>query len=115
LDAEPRNAGRATEQISRLGLSDIEVRCPDAGITSAYAGAVPVDLVLLCGIFGNVTDEDVRRTIAAASQFCKTGARVIWTRHRRDPDLTPQIRDWFNEHDFAEEDFVAPDAAAVRR
>lgn len=111
LEAEPTIAGRATEQISRLGLSNVEVRCTDAGISTAYAGAVPADLVLLCGIFGNVTDEDVRRTIAAASQLCNTGARVIWTRHRRDPDLTPQIRDWFSEHDFAEADFVAPEHA----
>jgi hypothetical protein len=111
LEADPRNASRAAEQISRLALSNIEVRCTDAGITTAYAGAVPADLVLLCGIFGNITDEDVHRTIAAASQFCNTGARVIWTRHRQDPDLTPQIRDWFRERDFAEEDFVAPEHA----
>ena len=111
LEADLRNVNRATEQIHRLGLSNIEVRCTDAGITTAYAGAVPADLVLLCGIFGNVHDDDVHRTIAAAPRFCNTGARVIWTRHRRDPDLTPRIRDWFSEHDFAEEHFVAPEHA----
>jgi hypothetical protein len=111
LEADPRNASRATDEISRLGLSRIEVRCTDAGITTAYADAVPADLVLLCGIFGNVPDEDIHRTIAAATQFCSAGARVIWTRHRRVPDLTPQIRDWFGEHQFREEDFVAPDHA----
>jgi hypothetical protein len=111
LEADPSIADRATEQVSRLGLSNIEVRCTDAGISTAYAGAVPADLVLLCGIFGNVSDEDVRRTIAAASQLCNAGARVIWTRHRRDPDLTPQIRDWFSEHDFAEASFAAPEHA----
>lgn len=111
LEADPRNTSRATELVSRLGLSDIEVRCTDAGVSTAYAGAVPADLVLLCGIFGNVTEADVYRTIAAASQFCNTGAHVIWTRHRRDPDLTPQIRDWFREHGFAEQDFVAPEHA----
>lgn len=36
---------------------------------------------------------------------------MIWTRHRQDPDLTPQIRDWFSEHGFVERDFVAPEHA----
>ncbi|WP_246456066.1 SAM-dependent methyltransferase [Nocardioides mesophilus] len=108
LEADPGIARRAAETVHALGPADIEVRCTDAGITTAYAGAVPADLVLLCGIFGNVADEDVQRTVAAAAQLCKTGARVIWTRHRRAPDLTPQIRAWFVEHHFAEEHFVAP-------
>lgn len=77
LEADPRNASRATEQISRLDLSNIEVRCTDAGVTTAYAGAVPADLVLLCGVFGNVTDADVHRTIAAASQFCNNGITAL--------------------------------------
>lgn len=108
LESDPRNARRATEQINRLGLATIEVRCADAGVTSAYSGAVPADLVLLCGIFGNVADDDVRRTIAVVPQLCNAGARVIWTRHRRDPDLTPTIRDWFSEQGCVEEHFVAP-------
>jgi hypothetical protein len=27
--------------------------------------------------------------------LCESGATVIWTRHRRPPDLTPQVRQWF--------------------
>lgn len=108
LEADPRNVARATEHASRLGLAGVEVRCVDAGVADAYDGAVPADLVLLCGIFGNVPDEDVRRTVAAARGLCRPGARVIWTRHRRAPDLTPRVRDWFAEHGFALEHFVAP-------
>jgi len=111
LEADLRNANRAREHISRLGLSKVEVRCVDAGIGSSYAGSVPADLVLLCGIFGNIDDADVQRTIAAAPQFCKSGALVIWTRHRKPPDLTPRIREWFADFGFGEEDFVAPDHA----
>lgn len=70
----------------------VEVRQGDAAQSDAYVGAVPADLVLLCGIFGNVSDADVRRTIEAAPQLCAPRAEVIWTRHRRDPDLTPSIR-----------------------
>ncbi len=111
VEADPGIAGRATDHADRLGLADIEVRCTDAGTSSAYVGAAPADLVLLCGIFGNITDDDVHRTIAATPQLCNHDALVIWTRHRRDPDLTPHIRRWFSEHDFDEVCFDAPDHA----
>src|SRR2546425_5922070 len=47
-------------------------------------------------------DEDVRRTVAHLPQLCARGATVIWTRHRRPPDLTPPIREWFAAAGFAE-------------
>jgi hypothetical protein len=37
------------------------VRHVDAPQTDAYLGAVPADLVLLCGIFGDLTDSDVQQ------------------------------------------------------
>ena len=111
LEADTRNAERARTHVSRLGLSGIDVRCTDAGTSSAYVGAVPADLVLLCGVFGNIPDNDVHRTIATLPQFCKPGALVIWTRHRRAPDLTPRIRGWFAECEFEEDDFTAPEHA----
>ena len=82
------------------GLDDVEVVEADAGTTDAYAGAVPADLVLLCGIFGNVSDADIEATVWAAPSLCADRATVIWTRHRRPPDLTPTIRRWFVEAGF---------------
>ena len=76
--------------------------------TEAFAPAVPVDLLLLCGVFGNVTDEDLRTTVANASRLCAPGATVIWTRHRRAPDLTPTIREWWSRAGFEEVSFVSP-------
>ena len=67
--------------------------------------------MLLCGIFGNVSDDDVHRTVRAAPQLCAPGATVVWTRHHRPPDLTPRIRGWFAGAGFAERSFVAPDDA----
>jgi len=61
---------------------------------------VPAELVLLCGIFGNVSDADIKRTVEAMPQFCRTGGTVIWTRHREDPDLVPTICDWFEARGF---------------
>jgi hypothetical protein len=37
--------------------------------------------------------------------LCAPGALVLWTRHRRPPDLTPAIRSWFGEAGFCEEAF----------
>jgi hypothetical protein len=70
---------------------------------------VPADLVLICGVFGNISDDDVRRTVASLPMLCAAGATVVWTRHRNPPDLTPLIREWLAEGGFAEAEFVAPD------
>lgn len=86
----------------------IDVRRADAAQSDVYREAVPADLVLLCGIFGNVSDADVRATVEASPQLCAPGAEVVWTRHRNDPDLTPSIRGWFADAGFEEVAFVAP-------
>ncbi|MEV8375057.1 SAM-dependent methyltransferase [Kribbella sp. NPDC056861] len=102
-------AARAWEAAEALP-AHIEVRQADAAQSEVYTDAVPADLVLLCGIFGNVSDADVRKTIEAAPQLCAAGAEVVWTRHRDEPDLTPAIRAWFAEAGFEEVAFVAPEA-----
>ncbi len=85
----------------------VEVLEGDAGMTDACAGAVPADLLLLCGIFGNVADDDVRRTAHAVPQLCAAGATVVWTRSTHAPDLTPRVRAWFAEAGVVETSFVA--------
>ena len=64
----------------------------DASLARHFAAAVPADLVLVCGVFGNISADDIAATVAALPSFCAPGASVIWTRHRRPPDLTPAIR-----------------------
>ena len=73
-----------------------------------YTDAVPAELLLVCGVFGNVSDRDVHRTIEALPQLCANDATVVWTRHRRHPDLTPRIRQWFAAVGFAEHAFDSP-------
>jgi len=109
LEYDARNVARAREAIGRAGLREVTVTCVDAGTTDAYVGAVPADLVLLCGVFGNVSDDDVHRTVRALPQLCAPGALVVWTRHRGAPDLTPQIRTWLEDQGFDEVGFTAPD------
>jgi hypothetical protein len=88
----------------------IEVIRADGGSTDPYVGAVPADLVLVCGVFGNVSNTDVERTVRAMPMLCALGATVIWTRHRRPPDLTLDIRRWFLAAGFTLVAFDAPEA-----
>lgn len=107
-------AEKARRTAREAFLTGIEVVVADAGISSAYVGAVPADLVLICGVFGNVVDADVERTIRAIPMLCAEGATVIWTRHRRPPDLTTAIRQWFGEAGFVEVAFqTVPDSVAT--
>jgi len=109
VEADPRNAALARQGAARAGLPGVEVRQADAARVANYADALPAHVLLLCGIFGNVSDEDIERTAAAAPAMCAPGATVIWTRHRRAPDLTPRVRGWFRASGFDEVAFDAPD------
>jgi hypothetical protein len=106
LDAELAND--AALLACERGLDDVEVVIADASRTDAYVGAVPADIVLVCGVFGNVSMEDIGVTIATLPSLCAPHAHVIWTRHRRPPDWTPAIRAMFRDSGFREVDFVAP-------
>ena len=100
LDAQnvllARGAARA------IGLDAVEVIAGDASLTDAYGGAVPADVVLLCGVFGNISVADVGNTIEQLGQLCAAEATVIWTRHRHPPDLVPYIRETFEQAGFEE-------------
>lgn len=109
IEADIRNVAAARKAVAVAGLSTITVTCADAGDFAAYRAAVPADLVLLAGVLGNISDQDVAATIAAMPRLCAQGATVIWTRTRRAPDLTPAVRRWFAEAGFAEQAFHAPE------
>jgi hypothetical protein len=105
VELDPENAGKARESAP----PGVEVSTGDAGFSSAYADIVPVHLALVCGVFGNISDDDLHRTIAELPRLCASGATVIWTRHRDAPDLTPTIRSWFTDHGFSEVAFDTED------
>jgi hypothetical protein len=113
VDLDPLNARLAADRAAAESLAGVEVREADAGVTASYADAIPADVLLLCGIFGNVSDEDIRRTVGAAPALCAPGGTVIWTRHRRPPDLTLEVREWFAAAGFAEVAFEAPETGST--
>ncbi|MFJ8468139.1 methyltransferase [Streptomyces swartbergensis] len=103
VELDPSNVELAAEAARAAGLRDVEAVAADAALLDHCDGMAPADLVLVCGVFGNIEDPDIERTIDACRQLCKTGGRVIWTRHRKDPDRVPSICEWFEERGFERE------------
>ena len=108
LEYDERNVAAAQAAVDSAALRNVTVVRANAGERAAYVGAVPADLVLMAGVFGNISDVDVRATISALPELCAAGAAVIWTRTRRAPDLTPAVRRWLAVTGFAEYAFHAP-------
>jgi hypothetical protein len=110
VELDARNTAVAEETSRAAGLDQVEVVTGDAALTDHYRGMVPADIVLACGLFGNIIDEDIERTIDSCSQLCATGGTVIWTRGRSAPDRVPLICDWFSERGFDLQWLSEPDA-----
>jgi hypothetical protein len=103
VEVHPAIAERAREAAAAAGLgASVEVRTADAGETAAWADAVPAELVLLVGIMGNITDEDLARTIASAPALCAPGATLVWTRGRAIGDRNDVVRARLAAAGFAE-------------
>ena len=100
VELDPRIAAAARQLAADAGLTQVNVVAGDAAQTDVYAGLVPANLVLACGVFGNITNEDVARTIRCCAGLCATGGTVVWTRGRFEPDMVPQICEWFAAEDF---------------
>ncbi len=108
VDLDARNTSCIREQAHSLGLSGVNAVTADASLISYYRSIAPAHLVLLCGLFGNIADEDIQNTISACSQLCRTDGAVVWTRNRRVPDKVPLISKWFEAHNF-ERDWLSED------
>jgi hypothetical protein len=98
VELDERNVDFARRSASEANLDKVDIVCGDAGMTDSYAGAVPAHVVLACGIFGNVSDDSIAKTVAALPVLCEAGAVVI-----------PSIRRWFDEAGFEELAFDAPE------
>jgi hypothetical protein len=102
VELDAHNVELAQAAAVAAGLDAVEVVAGDASLTDAYVGAVPADVVLLCGVFGNISEPDIVNTIEQLGQLCAPNATVIWTRHGRPPDLVPAIRETFKRCGFDE-------------
>ncbi len=102
VELDQRNVAEARRAVDEADLPGVEVLQGDASNTSSFARGVPADLLLVCGVYGNVSDTDVATTVAHLPELCAPGATTIWTRHRAEPDLTPAIRQWYVDAGFEE-------------
>lgn len=107
VEADPRNAAAAQAAIAQSGLDGLRVEPGDAGQSAAYQAAEPADLLLACGVFGNITDSDIRRTIGFLAALCAPGAQVLWTRKPRPPGILATIEGWFAEAGFRPHALIA--------
>ena len=133
LARRPRDAVRVSARLVELdaglvdearrtaaghGLERVDVRRGDAGRTGSYVGAVPADLAMWCGVFGNLPDADVRRTIATTKELAAPAATVLWTRGRptsgHGDEPVQLVRSWFAAEGFEEVHLDAPYDATYR-
>lgn len=91
VELDAHNAAIARRAALAAGLHRVEVVTGDAALTRHYHAMVPAHLVLACGVFGNISNGDIERTLASFPQLCAHGAALIWTRHRHQPDQVPWI------------------------
>ena len=99
-----------------------EVRTGDAADPATYADRLPVHVLMLVGVLGNVSDADAQRTVAAAAAMLVAGGTVIWSRSNRfrsEPthgydDPAEWVRDLFEAAGFETVDYLRPDEEAWR-
>lgn len=101
---------RAADSAKRAGLPRLEVRRADAGDIASFSDVLPVDVLLLCGIFGNIERNAVSNIVERIPSVVSEGGFVIWTRggHDGDDDPRPHIRRCFTEAGMAEMSFNGP-------
>jgi Putative methyltransferase len=110
VESDGRNVEEARRRAAEAGLGQgVTVLEGDASWTDAYRDAVPANVIICCGVFGNISLSDIESTIKALPGLSAPAAVVIWTRHRRRPDVTTLIRRWMEEAGFLELGFDAPE------
>ncbi len=110
VEKDPRLAQGAQDTADVRGVA-ATVRSEDAGITSPYESVAPADVLLACGVFGNISPSDTRRTIAALPSLLAPGGTVVWT--RAGPEAA-SLRDVFTANGFTEAGWTAPADARFR-
>lgn len=77
VELDAHNAALARQATLAAGLHQIDIVTGDAAVTRHYHGMVPTHIVLSCGVFGNITNQDIQHTLAHYPQLCTHGATLI--------------------------------------
>ena len=82
VELDVRNVAAARQRVADASLSGVAVVQGDAGVTGvtgAYVGMAPADIVLVCGVFGSLTAEDIDTTISLPPTLLSPSGQVIWS------------------------------------
>jgi hypothetical protein len=105
VEWDQRLVGRAVVAAEEAELVGVTIRYADAGYPASFADFLPVDVLMLCGIFGNIEHSAVRTVIQDVRPYLRDDGTVIWTRGGSIPDRRPEVRKWFSDNGFAERSF----------
>jgi len=79
VEFDPEIAEGARSRARRAGLSSLEVIVGDAGLADSYQGSVPADVLVVCGVFDNLTLDDITRTIHHDARSRESGRLEPWS------------------------------------
>ena len=106
VELDDELASRAVNAAKVAGLERVVVRRGDAGDPASFSDVIPVDVLMLCGIFGNIEHAVVAEIARAAPAMVLQGGYVIWTRGGGAPvDRRPEVRRWFIDAGLPEVSF----------
>jgi hypothetical protein len=116
IELDPILAERARDAASVVRGARVAVHQNDAGEPTTYLDLARADLLLVCGVFGNISSSDVRTVIDLLPRLLNDSGIVIWTRghHGGEPDPSLAIRQLMQDTGFAELAFTAPNDAQFR-
>jgi hypothetical protein len=119
VERDERNVARARQAAAHSGLDGLEVVAGDASNSSWYANAVPCDLILACGMLGNIDPSGLPALIDEFSRLSAAGAAVIWTYNRLDPQKVRALREMFAAGGYEElayeESSLGPEVVGLSR
>jgi hypothetical protein len=121
VELDPGLAEAARVAAARAGVA-VDVRTADAGSFETVRDRLGGDVLMLCGVFGNISDADVEHCVRAAPALVRPGGTVVWTRGSpvpddpadRSGDPAEWVRGLFTAAGFEEVEFVAPADASYR-
>ncbi|WP_416974409.1 class I SAM-dependent methyltransferase [Streptomyces sp. 4F14] len=97
VELDPRNTEFARKLAAEAGLDRVEVVTGDASLTDHYADFAPADIVVVCGVLGNVVRADMERIVEYCTSLCRPGGTLVWTRTRH---FDTPLQQWLEEREF---------------
>src|SRR5215475_14044643 len=70
VEFDSRNVEIAKADAKERRLANVRVVEGDAALTDTYVGSIPANIIVACGIFGNISDDDIRKTIETLPTLC---------------------------------------------